>query len=85
MGFLNPKYNDKINYQLQDYLNTEYLGFLFSDTLSPIKYLEIRKAINYGFDRAKMLKYLRNDIGTPAISGFVPKGMPSFNSNVIGL
>lgn len=83
-GLLNPKYSDKINYQLQNYLNTEYLGFLFSDTLSPIKYLEIRKAINYGFDREKMLKYLRNNIGTPAENGFVPKGMPSFNSNVIG-
>ena len=46
--------------------------------------LEIRKAINYGFDRVKMLKYLRNNIGTPAINGFVPMGLPSFNTNVIG-
>ena len=31
-----------------------------------------------------MLKYLRNNIGTAANAGFIPKGMPSFNSKVIG-
>jgi len=83
-GSLNPKYHNTINYEIQNYLNTEYLGFLFSDTISPIKHLKIRKAINYGFDRKKMLRYLRNNIGTPAENGFVPKGMPSFNSKLIG-
>ena len=40
----------------------------------------IRKAINYGFDREKMIKYLRNGIGTPAVNGFIPSGLPSFNN-----
>ena len=31
-----------------------------------------------------MLKYLRNNIGTPAINGFIPKGMPSFNDSLAG-
>ena len=31
-----------------------------------------------------MLKYLRNNIGTPAINGFVPLGIPSFNSSIKG-
>jgi len=83
-GLLNTKYHNTINYEIQNYLNTEYLGFLFSDISSPVKHLKIRKAINYGFDRKKMLKYLRNNIGTPAENGFVPKGMPSFSSSVIG-
>ena len=26
-----------------------------------------------------MIKYLRNGIGTPAINGFIPSGLPSFN------
>ena len=30
-----------------------------------------------------MLKYLRNNIGTPAINGFVPRGM-SFDDNLKG-
>jgi len=46
--------------------------------------LKIRQAINYGFDRVKMLKYLRNNIGTPALQGFVPKGLPSFSENLKG-
>ena len=39
----------------------------------------IRQAMNYGFDRAKMMKYLRNGIGIPAIGGFIPKGLPGHN------
>ena len=80
-GELQTKYIDIVNLQSQPYLNTEYLGFLMDNNPLP---LEIRKAINYGFDRVKMLKYLRNNIGTPAIYGFVPMGLPSFNTNVVG-
>ncbi len=35
----------------------------------------IRKAINIGFDRVKMITYLRNTIGFPALEGFIPKGL----------
>ena len=44
---------------------------------SPLKNKKIRDAINYGFDRVKMLKFLRNNIGTPAVNGFIPLGLPS--------
>ena len=27
-----------------------------------------------------MIKYLRNGIGTPAVNGFIPSGLPSFNN-----
>jgi peptide/nickel transport system substrate-binding protein len=47
---------------------------------SPLSRKKVRQAINYGFDRVKMMMYLRNSIGTPAYSGFVPKGLPSFDS-----
>jgi len=46
--------------------------------------LKIRQSINYGFDRVKMLKYLRNNIGTPANQGFIPMGLPSFSEKLIG-
>ena len=32
----------------------------------------------------KMLKYLRNNIGTPAEHGFIPIGLPAFNKDVTG-
>ena len=79
-GTLNEKYKGKIILNTQPYLNTEYLGFLMEDALP----LKIRQAINYGFDRVKMLKYLRKNIGTPALQGFVPKGLPSFSENLKG-
>ena len=79
-GELQDKYKSRIVLHSQPYLNTEYLGFLMETPLP----LEIRKAINYGFDRVKMLKYLRNNIGTPAVNGFVPLGLPSFSSDIVG-
>ena len=75
-GKLNPKYSSFINLNTSPYLNTEYLGFLMKDSLP----IEIRKAINYGFDRRKMIKYLRNNVGIPAVNGFIPYGMPSFSN-----
>ncbi len=88
-GKIRPKYQDKFQLINQPYLNTEYLGFLLDtskidDKTSPILNKKIRQAINYGFDRVKMMKYLRNSIGTPAINGFIPKGLPSFNKDLIG-
>lgn len=84
-GRLRAEYIGKIQLQSLPYLNTEYLGFLMdSNNLSPTKNLNVRKAINYGFDRQKMITYLRNNIGTPATKGFIPKGLPSFSDSLIG-
>jgi ABC-type transport system substrate-binding protein len=45
-----------------------------------IKSKTLRKAINHGFDRVKMVTYLRNGMGIPAIHGFIPKGLPGFDA-----
>ncbi len=82
-GELQPKYHGQVNMQKGAYLNTEYLG-IYLNTIdgddNPLTSKLIRQAINYGFDREKMIKFLRNGIGTPALHGFIPKGLPSFNS-----
>jgi len=78
-GQLNPKYKKKLTLIKQDYLNTEYLCF-YLDAKNPID-KRLRKAINYGFDRNKAIKYLRNSIGVPATGGMIPKGLPSFYKN----
>jgi peptide/nickel transport system substrate-binding protein len=44
-----------------------------------LRKLKIRQAINYAIDKQKMVKYLRNNMGTPGTSGFVPIGMPGFD------
>lgn len=82
-GELQPKYKGKINMQTSPYLNTEYIGFMLNDEGkdNPLLIKEVRQAMNYGFDRHKMMRYMRNNIGYPATSGFVPRGMPSFDEN----
>jgi len=87
-GMLRSKYSDKINMTKQPYLNTEYLGMMIDTSFqtakeSPLKSKLIRQAINYGFDRVKMMRYLRNNIGIPGTAGFVPAGMPWFDQSQI--
>jgi len=84
-GELKTEWKDKINLLQSPYLNTEYLGFLMkTDKQSKaLNDKRVRQAINYGFDRVKMIKFLRNNVGTPATSGFVPKGLPSFDADKV--
>lgn len=83
-GMLNPKYEGRFRLYTQPYLNTEYLGFMLdaSVTRHPYQQKALRKAINYGFDRTELIKYLRNNLGTPAYQGFVPKGLPAFDKDI---
>ncbi len=83
-GKLRKKYKSQIRLSKSPYLNTEYLGFLVQSKKSIVHSNYIRKAINFGFDRKKMLSYLRNNIGIPANQGFIPKGLASFDKNVKG-
>ena len=84
-GNLKKEWQGKLLLQKHPYLNTEYLGILVDGEnemvkKSPLRLQKIRQAINYGFDRQKMMLYLRNSIGTAAESGFVPAGLPSFDA-----
>jgi oligopeptide transport system substrate-binding protein len=87
-GELKQDWVGRIQLSKSPYLNTEYLGIVVDTSLaavqaSPLRLLKIRQAINYGFDRRKMMTYLRNSIGTPAESGFIPSALPSFDSSVV--
>ncbi len=87
-GTLRKEWEGKIKLQTSPYLNIEYLGILMDSTKdmisnSPLRLKKIRQAINYGFDRRKMILYLRNSLGTAAESGFVPMGLPSFDTSFV--
>lgn len=87
-GTLRKEWEGKINLVTSPYLNIEYLGILMDSTAagikeSPLRIKKIRQAINYGFDRRKMTLYLRNSLGTPAESGFIPLGLPSFSAEKV--
>lgn len=83
-GSLSRKYKGQFNLLRSPYLNTEYLGILVEENdmmkASPLRLRQVRQAINYSFDRKKMMRYLRNNIGIPGNHGFVPVGMPGFES-----
>jgi len=84
-GNLKKIWEGKIELHKHPYLNIEYLGILVDEKNelvknSPLRLQKIRQAINYGFNRKKMMLYLRNSIGIAAESGFVPAGLPSFDS-----
>ncbi len=87
-GHLQAAYLDRFQMISMPFLNTEYLGMLVSSDRTgadwPLRNKRIRQAVNYGFDREKMLRHLRNNVGIPAHAGFVPVGMPGFTSNTGG-
>jgi oligopeptide transport system substrate-binding protein len=81
-------YTKKFYLQKERFLKTDYIGILIDTTIdmvknSPLKIKAIRQAINYGFDRDKMIKFLRNSIGKPAHAGFVPHGLKSYDENKV--
>ena len=84
-GELNPDYADRVKLLIGPYLNTEYLGFMLKHdgNGNPLLKKEVRQAINYGFDREKMMRYLRNNTGYPGTSGFVPMGLSSFDTTKV--
>ncbi|MFL1011201.1 ABC transporter substrate-binding protein [Flavisericum labens] len=81
-GKLRNKYAKTVNMIRGPYLNTEYLGFYLDSDTPEIQSELIRKAINYGFDRKKMMIYLRNGIGNPANGGFIPIGLPGYDKSI---
>lgn len=82
-GTLQANYQDKINIQKGPYLNTEYIGFYLESDNPALQSRAIRKAINIGFDRVKMITYLRNTIGFPALEGFIPKGLAGKSMQIV--
>ena len=87
-GELRKDWKGKIILKKHPALTIEYLGFLCDSSLpvvknSPLRDVRIRKAINYGFDRRKMILYIRNSLGLSAESGFIPAAFPSFDSSKV--
>lgn len=87
-GRLKKEWEHTIVLSKHPYLNTEYFGILVDSSLdivknSPLRLKQIRQAVNYGFDRRKMMMYLRNGIGIPAESGFIPAGLPSYDPAIV--
>ncbi len=81
-GKLKEKFTDQLYMLSEPFLNTEYLGFNLSGPENVLNNLKVRLALNYCFDREKMIRYMRNNIGSPGTGGFVPPFMPGFSGNL---
>jgi peptide/nickel transport system substrate-binding protein len=83
-GNLSNTYAKKFYLQKQPFLKTDYIGILIDENIeavkiSPLKIKAIRKAINYAFDREKMVKFHMNNTGSPATAGFIPPGLKAYD------
>lgn len=79
-GQLQERYRKDITLIKGPYLNVEYFSILMDTTNplvkeSPLSIPEVRKALNYGFDRKELLLFLKNNRGRPATAGIVPPSL----------
>jgi oligopeptide transport system substrate-binding protein len=84
-GTLKKEFQNKFRITKGTYLNTEYIGFLTDTSLpvmrgSPTANPLIRKAMSYAIDRKKIIAYFKNGLCIPATQGFIPAGMPGYDS-----
>jgi ABC-type transport system substrate-binding protein len=79
-GGLAPKYSKSVKMITGPYLNTEYMGFRLDGPDKAVKDKRIRQAMNYGFNREKMILFLHNGMGTAAINGMIPTGLPGYGA-----
>jgi oligopeptide transport system substrate-binding protein len=83
-GELKPAYQHLMKLNKKPYLNVEYLGILVDsskpDALALLQNVNVRNAINKGFDKQKLVMYLRNNVGVPAQNGMIPNGLVGFDS-----
>ena len=87
-GTLRTLYAEKFYLQKQTFLKTDYIGILIDTEAvivrnSPLRLKKVRQALNYAFDRDKLIKYLRNNLGEAAHAGFIPKGLKSYDPMLI--
>lgn len=85
-GTIKKEFAKNFRFEKKFYLNTEYIGFLTDSNIAlvknaPLKNKLVRQAINYAIDRKKIATYFRNGVVNPACAGFIPEGMPGFDSN----
>jgi len=78
-GYLRPMYEDVIVLDKSPWLKTDYLGFLIDPEKqenNPFLDIRVRKAINLAINRKLLAKVLLHNLGSPAVGGFLPEGMP---------
>jgi len=82
-GELKEKYQADFTLKSAPFLNSEFIGFYIDDKpkgLSSEQFAVLRKMLNMATQREEIVTFLRNGLGYPANKGFVPFGIPAFDS-----
>ena len=88
-GLLKPPY-DRFRVLRMAANTVEYYGILMDSTLpvgrtSPlVRNRFLRQALNYAIDRHRIVTYLLNGRGIPALNGVLPPAMPGFSDSIVG-
>jgi peptide/nickel transport system substrate-binding protein len=83
-GQLKEEFRAKYNVDKVPYLNTEYIGFLMdNDPKNAFNKLEVRQALSYAINREGLINFIRSGLGRPGNYGFVPYGLPSFDTTMV--
>lgn len=77
-GQLKDAFKEHIELSKVPVLNTEYLAISLATSSAdqPLGNPYFRKALNHAINREKMIRYLRNNVGTAAEGGFIPISLP---------
>ncbi|MCO5254830.1 MAG: ABC transporter substrate-binding protein [Bacteroidetes bacterium] len=82
-GTLKQKYQKDFTLKSTPFLNSEFIGFYIDKTppgMNKDKFAELRKMLNLATNRAEIITFLKNGLGSPADRGFVPYGIASYDS-----
>ena len=84
-GELQPRYHGLMVLDKSVYLNSEYIGcnVTHDPEHNPLTNVKVRQAIAYAIDRKKLMTYMRNNIGLPAMHGFVTPGLSYFEADSV--
>ncbi len=74
-GQLQENYKKTVKLLRSPYLNTEYIGIYLGSKKAEIQSKALRRALNFGLNRKEMIRFLKNNIGSPANQGFIPNAL----------
>lgn len=86
-GTLKPDMADKFYLQSAPFLKVDYIGINI-DPKGPaagtaLQNKFVRQAINYAINREQIVRYRRNNLGTPANIGFLPPSLHAYDTSLL--
>lgn len=84
-GSLQDNMSDKFVLQSAPFLKTDYIGINVAPAFKagPLQNKMVRQAINYAINREQIVRYRRNNLGTPATQGFIPPSMHAYDTSLL--